>query len=1124
MNYNEILASLGLLIEEYSSISEVKEIFNESFIQSFKELYLVAQNKNKELSSNLNDYITSNADLIMNYTNNASDIEKNSLDEISKYQSMHEDEKNACLNKIKESNEIYDKLNDDIKVSLIRKDNITKNSKLSREIDTDSKNESIKSHSSYNLKNYNHYVGVFNSTANLKYKKLHSSISKTQYDLIDFSKKQQKNLDDANDKINKKIEDYKENISSEETKLNSNIKKIETKLNEKIGEIQLKYNTIVKQNAEQYKIEVSSINVDIEKIEEMFKNDVQNINIEARKKVLAIDKKYNKSERDLKQKLQDKKYQNRIKNAINKSNVEHSLSLFENKNLTRYQKSSLKAKYKFDLHKALNEKKIREREITMYQRQFESLTNKIMKEKKEVDAWRQYNINIKTIEKESKIKSIESTIKNKTKEKNQFDIIQRNNQAKEINNEKRKVNILILNLRKDFDSFNAKVEIEINKLKIIQKENTKDKEISIATEKEIIKFNQNYDSLSQKYLLNQALYNIEKNKYLNEYNSILIDYEVKKNTLGKERKDVIDKLEFEKYTDIANETIEFNNNSKLYYENILKNFIDTSSIHLKNNISIVEINKNKKINDLKYNIQIERNKYDIFLLQHHIDYINFLIETFSPLFLNQLNNAINNYDESSSIYNDYFSSICNHMTMFINAFLNEETKILNNHIKLDTGTKYSSIYSNTNYEYKQKLNAYNSQIENYRNTNYNYKKTIKEFYRHISELNYRQNKLLGDSGNNKTELQNIKKEIIEYQSKNKQNRERIDTFDKQIESITKKINLLTKDFLKKHKFIKREESKESEDSRNAIEKLKITCNYYVHLINQLNSDDYKHYLLAYKKNKSHFSKFNNIVVKRCKNLNESLVKTIETYNFALNNSLEDIKLSNYISHKKNRLLANDLIVKDLNSNKHEFIRLKNQFEDNVNFHINKLNNISKNSHEAVREKENIYNTDKNSLDLKFDTNRNKYFLRFKSCDDLIAYSTNNYKNFINHYNIIKQNSIKSHTDFANAICTKESKTFIQIIERYKNEINMIPHLTTTQIYETNVDTDEKNKELDIFSKQTIESTRKSKEELKIDLSKSLFKKEEEKREENKKYIESIKDIKIEFEKKDKSIKKIKYKE
>ena len=117
---------------------------------------------------------------------------------------------------------------------LRRRMKFTKNSKLSREIDTDSKNKRIKSHSSYNLKNYNHYVGVFNSTANLKYKKLHSSISKTQYDLIDFSKKQQKNLDDANDKINKKIQDYKENISSEETKLNSNIKKIETKLNEKI--------------------------------------------------------------------------------------------------------------------------------------------------------------------------------------------------------------------------------------------------------------------------------------------------------------------------------------------------------------------------------------------------------------------------------------------------------------------------------------------------------------------------------------------------------------------------------------------------------------------------------------------------------------------------------------------------------------------------------------------------------------------------------------------------------------------------------------------------------------------------------------------------------------------------
>lgn len=1115
MNYSEILSSLGLVVEEYSQIPSLKELFDESFIKTFEELYLKAQNKSKELVQNTLNYVDNNTNLVLAYNNEINNLEKKSLEEISSFQNEYENEKESYLIQIEASKKKYENLNKKIKIENVKKDNITKNAKLSREIETDNKKEIIKSKEKPNADKYNYFIGVFNNTADIKYNKFHSSLSKSQYDLINSSKSYQKKLEELDTEISNKIDNYKRIIIDEETKLNDEIKQIETELNKKISEIQSRYNSIIKQNNEQYKLEINSNNVDINKIEESYKIDVQNINFQARKRLVAIDKKYTAKENDLKQKIQDKKYLNNIKSSLGKNQIQQTKESLKNKDLTHSDRVSLKNKYKVDMHKYQFEKKVRENEIKVLEHRLENLSNDIKKEKREVEIWRQYNINIKTIDKDVKVKPLEESIETKTREKNHFDSIQRHQQAKEINNEKRNINILVLKKKKDFDSYSAKVQIEINKLQIEHLKNLKNQEIRAITEQEVIKYNQNCDLTAEKYYFNQSLYNIEKNKYLLEYNNILIDYELKKIELEKNNSDEIDNIELDRYTKIANETINFNNNSALYYENILEKFIDNARIHLNGKISFNEIEKYNCFANYKYNLQLSRSKADLQLLSNHIDYINFLFQTFIPLFLDQLNKSLNFFDEPSDIFNTYFTSICEHIVMIINKFLKIEIRILQDHIQLDTGIKYSSIYSSANYEYKQKLNAYKSQIDNYNNTNNNYKKTINEFYRRINELNYRQNKLLSNPNENhiKNELQDIKKKISDYQAKNRKNREKIDSFEKQINFINEKINVLETRFSKKIKAIKRKEIIDSEDSNKTITKFNDSCQYYISLINTTDKTEFVSKLMSYKNKNARFLKFNKHINKQTSKMITSLHEIVNSYNNNLKKSLDNIKESNLKNYIKNRIIANELIKKDLNTSNHEYIRLKHQFEDNLIFHKNNLFSINKSSNILLMKEKNIFEEQENIRNFELDKNHNKYFLRFKSCDDLIRYSTNNYNMSLKHYDYIKQNSIKNHTKLSYASCLNESKTFEQVIERYKNEIVMIPRLTTNQIYEINVLTDEKNKELDNVSKELNESIKKYKEENLVNISNYLTQKEKEKANERKNYRNSIKSIRSKFEKK-----------
>lgn len=1123
MNYSDILSALGLVISEYKEDEKLSEIFDDSFLEEFEKMYSDLSNKINELDDQTLAYITSNTNAIVSYTNKINEIKEISDKQIENCENINKMNIRLANDNINISSKKYEKLNKSIEKSVTKRNKIVNNEILSNEIKTNELNDVLKSKNLPNLNCYNELIRLFNDSEEMKYKKLHSSLSKQQYDLLDSVKSYQKSLLEKNQNVLNKIASYKQSLVDEEAKMKAEIIELETDLNKKIFEIQGFYKTIMSQNQEQYRIQIEDLDTKLNEIDKEYTNIIKNINYTASKKLIEIDNKYLKDERKLKQIIQDDKYKNHVSISLDLDSINALKKQLKNKNIRHTEKRYIRTRLRVENRKFLKDKNVRELGITINKRKLESITNKIMKEKKDVEAWRQYNINIKLSDKETKRHPFEVSKAILEKEKELFDKNERNKQDKEINDQKRNTQIAIDKKKRELDSFSAKIEIEIHKLEIDSFNILKNKDVSEKIENEILQYNQKYDDLSDKYFSNMALYNIEKNKYLKLYNDTLIETETQRNLLNNDFFKVNKTREFNRFKTISENTINFNNKSNSIYKTIQNNFIKNSEIHCKNNIYNIEVKKNYYIAKEKFVLQSTRKAKDISILNKHFKFLDYTIKRTVKLFVGQLNKAINLYHNSSDNYISYYSSVLELASKLIEEFLNNENKILNNYIKFDTGNKYASVYASIEYEYNQKLNNYKAQIMQFENTNKNYKAVMSVFYKEIQNLTFEINKLSGQNDTKKI-INQKKKEKLSIEEKNNFNREKMDLLNKEIEKINKKIELLNKHKEKRIERAKVSEIKESEDSLSTIENLNDVCAYYINILSESITDEFIAYLLSFSKKNKKFNKFYKLLTKNSSSLILELSKILNNYDKNLEDSLSLIKQSYTLSYIKNKRVNNSILLKSLLTNKKEFNHVHNQFIDNIKDH--EYENTKTNKTFDSIKKDDLQNHRQNMLDLKekIDMYHDKYFLRFSSCDKLIRYCINNYQNSLKQNKRLQNESISNHNNYSKELCDKNARKHYIEIDRYKNEINLIPKLTSEKIATLNEEINDKNKSLDQKTKENMADFEKFKQDFKVKTYKLNMKHEKEKRNQYIIYKKSEKDNIIEYAKKEKGIRKIEYAE
>ena len=1136
MSYTDILRNIGLTIETLKDKKDIRYAFDPSFLDSFNDFYEKALFEINDIKEKSNDHIDYSKNILMDHFATLSEINDKLTNEIadlstikfSKDEEIHQDllvQNESYNNQIQDENKKILESSEKAKQAILSKTNVIK-------ID----NSNLESKERPNQNVYNYYIEYFNKISDDTYKQAHSSLSKSQYNLINANNQLIKHLDDKMAEYNIQVNYLKELIEKEKAKLQLATKEIETQLNEKIKTIVARYNKLKEQNETQTQLEINDIKIDIKAIEDKYTRIIKTLNQNASLRLSDIDTKIDYESKKLNQIIQDKIYHNNIKQKldIEKINSMKEDLRRDSSNISISNRIKRKREIRHEEKEMAKERAYREREILGYQKGLKSLTYSALHNKQTIDIRRKYQINVKNIDESTEKYPLLKRISISDNEKNGFNKILDNELNKEINKEKLQAEIKILQKQSNFNTFDARTQIEITRLLKESYNTLIDKNLSLEIQKIISSSNNDKDELAKRNSNNIGLLNIEKNKHLLDMNRDLIKANKEANNLYLEHYSSIKKIENKRVNDLANENISYNNSALNMYRYIKNNELALNYISYKNKVNIKEAQKNYTIATEKHDIQVKRGERDISLMEENLKVFYDLAKSFKETFLPQFSTSLTNLKLGKKItknYKNYFFTVITTFKNIIQEFNSREIKILDDHIRLDTGTKYTTIYSNIEYQHNQRISNEEKEISQLKQTIANYQNGIASFYNQIRDRSVKMN----IEYNNKTkatklEQKNIRKRIFEYkiqinsyQDKITQNTEKIISLRKEIAKHNKKISIYSKDRLHKLAITRVDERKESIVSLKTIDTMNLTTKKYIQFFDSILKTSFLENLVL---NDKHYNKYY-AFIKRVENglveLSQSYKKCINEYKTNLAKSLDNLKKNYNKAYQNSLKIISRENQKDEKFNKNEALRLERNFyqnsvthRENVDIIESKIKNLTALEHQN-------YENNKLKLDLANKELMDNYFLHFKSCDDLIKYSNIKYKTELEELN--KYENVRTDkllTSMQNKK-NEQNKEHGNIIRKYQNEIRIIPKYNELQNKKQLERFNEQNSALNFDSNNT-------KQELKNFANKSKTEVEQNQKDNRKKihqeyfnYKKNIQICDLEYKDSQKEVSKLTYK-
>lgn len=1056
MSYIDILSNLGLIISELKDKKDVRSIFTPQFYDTFKNFYKNASSESDELSYQTEEYIEFSKNLLLDHFIRLEEIQKELDNELSDLNTVKYSKDEEIHQDILVQNEAYSNqiANENAKINFY-------NTKIKNEIDLKAQvikqdNSNLESKDKPNEEVYNYYISYFNKISVENFKSYHSSISRNQYSLLDANNNLVKHLDEQNDLIRKKIEKYKKNIVVKKSELDNKIIEIETLLNERIKTIIEKYNSLKNQNDTQNQLVINDIRLDIKAIEDKYSKIIKNLNHNASERLQAIDYRLDLETKKLNQTIQDKIYHNNIRCKIDEEEItsmkedlrKDSSSISLGNRIQR--KKEIKHEEREMKKSSLN----REKEILSFQKELKQLTYSSLHDKQSVDIRRKYQINIKNLNESAEKYPLLKRIAISENEKNNFNKILDNLLNQETNKEKLQSEIKIAKLQSDFQIFESKTQIEITKLENQAYNILIDKDLALEMQKIILRSNDEKDSLAKRNFNNIGLLNIEKNKHLLDMNKDLIEINKELNNLYLSHFVKLKKIENKQIKDLCQENINYNNLAFNMYKFIKNNELTLNNIEYKHNLNLKEAKKNFTISGEKYDVQVKRREKDIYLMELNLKIFFTIARNYKNTFLPQFGQAIATMKQNGAInkkYKLYFYQVINSFKDIINEFNNKEQKILDDHIRLDTGTKYTTIYQNIDYSYNQKIANEEKEINQLKETIANYQNGIASFYSQIRDRSLKINIEENNNSLDKTQIKISRKKIFDYklqiksyQDKIAQNNDKIISLRKEIVKHNKKISLLSRDRLHKINQTKINERKESIVSLKTIDRMNSVSKKYLSFFDSINKTTFLDNLV---KNDQHLHKYYAFVRKMERgllDLSNDFKSCIEEYKNNLNTSLDNLRENYTYSYENSQYVIEKNHQRDIKNNDLENQRLEKNFYNNSLTHKENLNLIDLKIKNLIESEDFKYKDEKNKIENKNQKMMDSYFLHYKSCDDLIKYSKIKYQTELRDLNINQDKTTNALLDSMRLRKENQTRDCNNIIKKYDTEIRIIPKYNEIQ--------------------------------------------------------------------------------
>ena len=1135
MSYIDILSYMGLIINEAKNNKDISSIFDSSFLENFSKYYMHSKQELEELEEHTQDHIEFSKNLLLDHFIRLNEINTKLTYEINDLNTIKYSQDEDIKQNILVQNESYynQNLNENQKIEAAKQK--SKNEIETKESAISLDNSYLESKDKPNTLSYNYYVEYFNKISDEEFKLAHSSISKNQYSLIDANNNLLKHLDELNDEVNKKINKLKKKISTEKSRIDVEIISIETQLNDDIKVLMEKYDKLKKQNEAQTQLELNDINIDIKEIENKYDKAIKQINQKASNHLSDIDAHMDLDTKKLNQTISDKVYHNNIKHKLN---LEEIITMKDelrkdSPNISFKDKLNRKHEIKHEEHEMKKETKIRENEILSLQKNLKRITYSSLRNKQTIDIRRKYQINVKNLEESAEKYPLLKKLAISTNERNEFNKILDNLLNIEINKIKLDAELKILEKKGEFNTFEAKNLIEITKLRKESNNILVDKELSKTMQDIIIKNNDNIDKMAQRNFNNLGLLNIEKNKHLLYMNKELIKYSKDFNNLYLKHFTDIKNLEANKVKDLCTENINYNNKALNIYKEIKENNLALNNIEYKNKCSIKEAKKNFSIAGEKYDAQIRHREKDITLMELNLRLFFNIAKHYKQTFLPQFGNAIAGMKilgVPNSVYKKYLYEVITSFQNLIKEFNAREQKILDDHIRLDTGTKYNTIYQNIDYSYNQKVSTEEKEINQLKETIANYQNGISSFYSRIKDRSVKINSEINKSKKDKTSYKLSHKKILEYrmqinsyQDKISDNTNKIITLKKEISKHQKKLSQISRERLHLINKYKIQERKESIVSLKTIDKMNLTTKKYLSFFDSVNKVQFLDNLI---KNDTHLHKYYAFVRRLERGLLElsnDFKSCIEEYKNNLNESLSNLKQSYTIAYQNNLAIVERDHLRELKFNKLEEERLEKNFFNNSLNHRNNIISIENKYKLLTNQEQEKYLTSHNKLNELKEKRMNNYFLHFSSCDDLIAYSKIKYETELKNLKKVQYKSTKKILSDMKDTKDEHNKIFLEQIKNYENEIILIPKYNEMN--------SRKNKDLYAAQNNMLEETNtKIKANLKLYALNSKLENERYQKENKKKcheeyfnYKKNISQADTEFKIREKEISKLQFK-
>ncbi len=1091
MTYKEILAQIGLQIESNMNDSSYDEIITPEFINSFEAFY----NNSLTLLENLNEIIN-NANInqgnsILNLNINTNQLKEKSRKDYLYYETIKHQKNSLIHEDISIEVKNYNFKKEENRIRILKETEEIKNKISDSSLNIKTDNEKLDTFKIPSRNNYNFYIERFSKENSSEYQQYHAHISKNNYSLKNAFDEIEDHFKKENEEILEHINHLMEVSDEKKTDLNDDILKDETMLNQKIKELSEKYLKLKNQNEVQTTLEVTDIKNDIKNIETKYQAEIKNINKLASETLKKIDGEHENMMLELEQEIMDKQYHHNIKIKTNREKYKLLVKDYKSdlSRLTfsqkRLRRNELK---KIDKQNKLDES-ISSLEIEKLLQNKENMQAKNILDRTLVDLRRKYEINSKNLNENLEKYPLLKKLSQIDLEKKSYDRILDNMLSIVINNEKLETELLRITKETNYNIFNTRQLIEIAHLKEQKDSIELDKLLSAKIEELILEFNEQKDKLTLMNSSNTYLLSIEKNKHLNNMNNDLILHNKELNELYLDHFIKLKNINLNHKLELAKEENNYNDLAISNFREIKSNDSDNISSEYKNSLTDYEATYNYNIANEAYKVQQSGKDNVLKVIIEELNVFYKIMTEYKNTLVPHVYKIISYIEENNDklrYYDDYIHNIYKTFFELIDTFQTRVHKIVQTYIKYNTGNKYDTLEENINYTYSQKIANVEKEIEQYKITCTNYQNGISSFYSSINELNLmvHQEELLLKNNSGKAN----KKNISLYNSKIRQFKIKITENDHKISNINDEITLLNKKIHKlerirtneinKLKALERHDSAASikflQDIDDAAAKYKRFLSDYINLelYRKLSRNEYKvsRYYYIVRKFEYKFIK-----------LTREIKKAGEVFNYGVNDTIEQIKLNNMSTYLRTKEIADRQKELDHRSYVKESNRLEQKFIQTNVIHHQKINNLNDYYNDLISKENLDYTNERNNKIDTFNKKVTKYYDLFKSCDDLIKNSLNEYNSSLKQIDNDQRANIAELTHKAKIKKRILQKTTDINVAKYKEEIAILPKYKQNQIMTTISQFKDSNKNLSSSNEHIKEDINLNKKRLKKEI-------------------------------------------